>query len=349
MIRLSSSPEVSRLHGWRAGVGVLSSVGGSSRGLLIAASKATVSVAALAVIASKIDLRSVIAHAEHLEPSTIVLCLAALAAEISLIASLRLKLVLAGLGTRQSLKRLLPVVMCGFFFEQVALGFVGGDAMRILLLRRCGLSVARAFAAIAIDRVLGLVGLLALALFGLPRLLRLVPALDGRLALVGIAAIAAVSITLFIALGLRVVGTFGQRLGQFRACLRSDSGLLARLLAVFDLACVTQLLNVLVFFLIGQDLQFGLSLWSWLLIVPPTLLLSMIPISAGGWGLREGGMIMALGTMGVRPEEAIIPSILFGLCLAVATLPGVLAWLVGRARPQAPGKELNAAQPIDLG
>jgi len=78
-------------------------------------------------------------------------------------------------------------------------------------------------------------------------------------------------------------------------------------LLVFALAFTTHVLNVFVFFLIGRNLEVVVSLEQWLFIVPSVLLFSMLPISAGGWGLREVSLIVALGGLGVRPEEAIIP------------------------------------------
>ena len=61
----------------------------------------------------------------------------------------------------------------------------------------------------------------------------------------------------------------------------------------------------------------------------------MLPISMSGWGVRESSMIAVLGGMGVDPGRAVIPSILFGLCIAVAALPGGLVWLSARMLPAA--------------
>jgi uncharacterized membrane protein YbhN (UPF0104 family) len=105
-------------------------------------------------------------------------------------------------------------------------------------------------------------------------------------------------------------------------------------LLVFVLACLTHLMNVLVFFVVGQNLGLPVLPAQWFFIVPPALLFSMIPISAGGWGLREGVLILALASLGIPAEEAIIPSLIFGLVILLVTLPGVLVWLANR-RPDA--------------
>jgi len=67
------------------------------------------------------------------------------------------------------------------------------------------------------------------------------------------------------------------------------------------------------------------------------LLISMLPISIGGWGVREGAMVLALRGFGIPTEEALLPSILFGLCAVTATLPGATFWILAR-RP-ATGRE----------
>jgi hypothetical protein len=55
---------------------------------------------------------------------------------------------------------------------------------------------------------------------------------------------------------------------------------------------------------------------------------ALVPISIGGWGLRELAVISLLGNHGVPPEKALLFSVCFGLALAVGSLPGALAWLL---------------------
>jgi hypothetical protein len=53
----------------------------------------------------------------------------------------------------------------------------------------------------------------------------------------------------------------------------------------------------------------------------------VVPISIGGWGLRELAVVSLLASYGVAPERALLFSVCFGLALAVGSLPGALAWL----------------------
>jgi hypothetical protein len=62
---------------------------------------------------------------------------------------------------------------------------------------------------------------------------------------------------------------------------------------------------------------------------------ALIPISAGGWGLRELAVISLLSHHGVAPERALLFSVCFGLVFAIASLPGGLVWLFYSFAPRA--------------
>jgi hypothetical protein len=88
----------------------------------------------------------------------------------------------------------------------------------------------------------------------------------------------------------------------------------------------TALFPAIVFMLtraVGTELGWGDSL----LLIPPVLLVSAIPVTVAGWGVREGAMVIALGFAGVAPAAGFAISVLFGLTLAVASLPGAGLWL----------------------
>ena len=69
-----------------------------------------------------------------------------------------------------------------------------------------------------------------------------------------------------------------------------------------------------------------------LILMPPVLLISMVPISIAGWGVREGAMVAAFGLVGMAPETAFALSVLFGLVTMAVGLPGGLVWLLSGDR-----------------
>lgn len=75
---------------------------------------------------------------------------------------------------------------------------------------------------------------------------------------------------------------------------------------------------------------------------PMVALLAALPITIGGWGLREGGMVLGMGLLGVASPDALAVSVLYGaLCaLAALSVAGVAALasrdrtaLIGQAQP----------------
>src|SRR4051812_42185583 len=62
-------------------------------------------------------------------------------------------------------------------------------------------------------------------------------------------------------------------------------------------------------------------------IILLVFLVTIIPISIGGWGVRETAMVAPLGQVGVANADALLCSVLFGLAQVLASLPGLaLLW-----------------------
>src|SRR5258708_16746346 len=137
--------------------------------------EALVSAAAIIFIISRIDLSFFLSYWHKLDASSLMVSLAVLALETTLVAGMRLKIVLKALGADYSLARTSQIALCGCFMEQVAFGFVGGDAMRFWLLHRMDVPFRTAVEALLIDRCLGLGALLLLVLAWLPGLLEFLP------------------------------------------------------------------------------------------------------------------------------------------------------------------------------
>ena len=83
----------------------------------------------------------------------------------------------------------------------------------------------------------------------------------------------------------------------------------------------------LIVYILGLGAWAGVSLWDCFAVVPAVGLTMMLPISFGGWGVREGVMVALLSALGVVPEKALALSPAQGLILLFASLPGGLLWL----------------------
>ena len=69
-------------------------------------------------------------------------------------------------------------------------------------------------------------------------------------------------------------------------------------------------------------------------LMPPIMLITTIPLTIGGWGVRENAMIIGFGLIGISSDAALALSVLLGLVGLFTTLPGGLVWLFSRERKQ---------------
>jgi uncharacterized membrane protein YbhN (UPF0104 family) len=257
-------------------------------------------------------------------------------------AAFRLRKVLEVVGARCGFLQALDATFIGAFFSQTLISFVGGDAMRVWRLAWSGVPTRLATTGIALDRTAGLAGSLGLVLLTLPFLLALIQDAAMRSGLLlalagGIAGFAFVLSIRFMPERFRqnklIHWTY-----EFAAVTLSVAQSPMRLASLVALSLIVQLLNVLALFALARGLSIGLTLWHSLLLIPPVLFLSMLPISVAGWGVREGAMIVALALVGVPASSSVALSVCFGLFLIGISLPGALLWMLTRGRT-APGEQ----------
>ncbi|HTZ36684.1 MAG TPA: lysylphosphatidylglycerol synthase domain-containing protein, partial [Stellaceae bacterium] len=116
-----------------------------------------------------------------------------------------------------------------------------------------------------------------------------------------------------------------------RTLLRPGAALRALAPNLAGLALQTALVAV-----VGRALGSGAPALGYILVVPLATLAMQIPLSIGGWGLREGGFVMGFALFGVAAPQAVAMSVLLGLSNALVTLPGGVIWLMLRERRALP-------------
>ena len=58
------------------------------------------------------------------------------------------------------------------------------------------------------------------------------------------------------------------------------------------------------------------------------LLISRLPVSLGGWGVREGTLVLGFAPFGISREVALAASITYGLTELAAAIIGGIIWVV---------------------
>jgi uncharacterized membrane protein YbhN (UPF0104 family) len=299
---------------------------------------------------NRIDVATAFGQMASLAPIAAVAALTLLVAHYA-IAALRVCSLLTAVELRMRFPAAFDTVLVGAFFSQTLISFVGGDAMRIWRMTQKNIPVGDAVHVVLYDRVLGFVGLILMIVFSLPVLFHAIEDRRVHVAIVSLVGCAIVGCATLLSLHRLPAAWRRSRVGGLLATL-SETGheLLGApriLVLVLALSLLIQVINVLVFFTLGQGIGAPAGFQAYLALVPPVIFLSMMPISFAGWGVRESAMIAALSTVGVPASQSVAISICYGLGLIVAGLPGGVLWLHARASSRAPqpGKPDERALP----
>jgi len=200
---------------------------------------------------------------------------------------------------------------------------VGGDVVRAIAVSGYA-GAAIAARSVIVDRAVGMVALLVFTIMALP--------LFGRMTNFGslffvlvVALLGAVIALIFLHTHFdwlaRQCGMGSVVLADLRQMLlpRRSSG------AVIFLALAAQLLGIVLIYQLARALSTPITLLDCLVIVPPTLLISSVPISLGGWGVREGALAAGFALAGADAEAGVATSVLFGL---TGPLTGIVIELI---------------------
>ncbi len=295
--------------------------------------KILVSIGLLALIVSHVDVHEVFGVIAHSKPW---LLLPALLIQIGsfLLAAFRWRLIMRALEFEAPLPFYVRAYLKGTFFNQALPTSIGGDALRVLEAGRLGRGKREAFYGVFIDRIVGLLGLMVLNLAAVsyrPLLLQIRPAIHYVIVGVALTGIAGVLVLAFLGKlhwlsRNRVTRLLFDLSNRIRAVYHSFRAVSEQL----ALSVLIHLLAMLAIFLVGLSVGLDYSLLVYLVIVPPVILLTIVPISLAGWGVREGAMIGLFMLIGAQKATVLSMSVLYGLLLIVASLPGMYYFLLAR-------------------
>jgi len=222
--------------------------------------------------------------------------------------------------------------LIGTFFNQTLPSSIGGDAVRLWLVARDGAGWRAATYSIFVDRAIGLIALAIIIVASLPWSYELIGDPKGRaaLALVDFAALAA-------GLGFLVLGAlpwlwlkrwWGTH--HLHACaVIADRVLFSRDRGpkVAILSLLVHVLTVTIAWCVVQSIAAPVSFGQTFQLIPPVMLITMLPISIAGWGVREATMGLAFGYAGLMTNEGVNVSLLFGAVSFLVGAFGGLVWI----------------------
>jgi glycosyltransferase 2 family protein len=317
--------------------------------LAVVAAKLVVTVACFWYLARQVDVSAV--------SSAIRLLDLRWAAFATLLAMIQIPLVglrwraildaLAVIERRITSISIIAITAIGLFFTQVLPSIVG-EGIRAWLLVRRGADLRHAVTSVVLDRGVG-VGMLVALGFVILLLPSGLAALGGYRDLVLIIYGTLLLAGTFVLLLLPDLIALLNRVRYLRwlAALAIDARrvLLGRKsLAILGIACLIHALTILIIWSLGRAQGLLLPMPDAAVLFVVMVGIAVIPISINGWGLRELAVVALLARHGISPEQALVFSVCFGLVVAVASLPGALAWLLYSAAPaNAPSRAADRA------
>lgn len=227
--------------------------------------------------------------------------------------------------------------LIGTFFNQTLPSTIGGDAVRLWLLGKTGAGWRAASYSVLVDRAVGLIALAIIVVFSLPWSYRLINNTQGRIALAAVDLAALSAGAGFLLLG-ALPFAWLQKWWPTRH-LRACSMIASR--AVFDrhsgpriaiLSFLVHFLTVVTAWCTVRAVSAPANFEQVFLLIPPIVLITMLPISIAGWGVREAAMIVAFGYAGLAQADALMVSVLFGASYFIVGTIGGLVWVLGTER-----------------
>lgn len=310
--------------------------------------KAVLSAGLITYLAWSLDLDAISAAILNISPLSVLLCLLILFAQIFVLA-FRWHLIARAANATLGYVNSLRILFAAMFFMQVLPSSVGGDAVRVFMAHRRGITLASATSVVLMDRAAGLTSLIILmALFG--HLITVDMTLDQRwlVQILPFTALGAIVIGFLLLPRLMRVLTRWRWGGRITALLEQMNNLVRMPVIAtkaFALSFTSHAMTAAAVWILAADLAPDISYLTILAFLPPVVLLMILPITIAGWGLRESVMVVLFQLAGYGAADGLIVSVLWGLATILSTLPGAVYWLLTRAPADAMPNADTAAPP----
>ena len=290
-----------------------------------------------------IDLGEAVRVLRHADPGLLALALLTSVAQLCL-SSYRWYMLLHGKHEAVTFGSVLRINFTSSFVGFFMPGGMGIEVVRIYSLSRATADVALSISSVLVERVLALLTLFSLVLLALLLSPPGLPPSIGYAAWFGLALLGLFSVTLMARRArratARLLGAVRLRrinagMARLYACLdayRKQPGMMAWAIAV---AIGYQFMRIALVIFCAWALRQHLPLVYFILFVPIIIVLTLLPISIAGLGVREGAFVYLFGLVGMRPEDAFMLSVLVFLMNIAGTLPG--AWFYATDKAARPG------------
>jgi glycosyltransferase 2 family protein len=307
----------------------------------IVAAKVGVSFALLGYLLSTTDLGALL---RRVREGDVLLLGSAVALYVAMLAlsTWRWRLLLAVQGFPASLRALSASYLIATFFNNFLPSNIGGDVVRVRDSSKLTGSTTTSLAVVAIDRILGLGALYALALLafvlGGPEVRHLAGA---RVVLLGLGLVFGGLALVFLRPGIagRLMSVSGlatkawarTQFETVQAAVHVYRNQMGAVLTALAASLALQTIVVFYYWSVAHALRIPLPLPACFLMVPLCTLVQTVPVSFNGWGVRESVFIVYFGQVGLGRESALAFSLVGAGLIVLLSLSGAVVWTSRRA------------------
>ena len=319
-----------------------------SRARWTGALRLAVSGGLLVLLVSKIEFGDLIPERRSL-PGTLaflVIGIGLMALSV-VVASWRWQRVLAVFGAAVPVRRLISHYFAGQFVGNVLPSTIGGDVLRITRVSKDVGARDTAFASVLVERLTGFVSLPLIMLVGFLAQPSLATTTNGWIALLaGVGTVVVFGLVLVVAGHPHLAGRFTvhENWTHYIGMVHIGVNRLRRhprdAVGVIATACLYQCIVVGGVYCAIHTVGLTIPNAAVLAFIPAVAIAQVMPISVGGFGLREGLLVLLLHPLGVDTGPAVAVGLLWYTMVLIASLAGAPAFAIGhRARPVPTGSE----------
>jgi uncharacterized membrane protein YbhN (UPF0104 family) len=318
------------------------------RRILLSAIKILVSAALLYLALRKVNFADLAARIDLTSAAWLALAVALTFLQI-FVGVLRWRIVGAECGAPLPLRQAMRYNVIGTFFNQTLPSSIGGDAVRLWLVARNGAGWRAATYSIFVDRAVGLIALAVIIVASLPWSSHLISDPYGRSALILIDLVALAGGAGFLVLGVLPWPWLKHWWGthHIHACaVIANRVIFSRKNepAIAVLSLLVHVLAVVIAWCVVQSIAAPVGFDQTFLLIPPVMLVTMLPISIAGWGVREATMGLAFGYAGLVTNEGVNISLLYGAVSFIVGAFGGLVWILSAEKAAKDTEQVEAVE-----
>lgn len=300
-------------------------------------------VAILCVLFYTIDIKSATNKLSKIQLSTLLLSIQLLFLTICL-GAIRWFLILKSINPNLNIAKVFKLYYAGLFVNVALPGSIGGELVKVMSLKDTGLAVNHAVSSVIQDRIFGAIGTAIALLISIVYLLFF--KMNYELLLFSICTLVALITGLIIIISAdhfpKVL--LKSKLFKYVWQLSLDTRVLLLNVTtcskIITVSVVSGIIYSYIIFLVTQDVAtLKISFFECLAFVPIITIISALPISYAGWGVREVSLVSCYGIIGIENDVALTVSVVFGTISYILSLGGGI-FLIDLKRPNSHSEKI---------